>query len=602
MSSATHRPPERMSGRASLASSRISAAVSSTSSNTADQRTSASWLAPTAVSFDSANTRSDGVALRGDSAGTRTSKPASAEAGAGGDHQLPRLVLAQDGVAAAVGARRAAARGACARGGRARASRSARFEPVVDDGALDGDEHLALRAAARLGDEHREVPRAAVRSGGSRRTISAACSRVTARAHPSARGTSSPATRTGASNALPSSRARNASVTSLPVRTTGGAAGTSMRRALSRQMASTMPVSAERVTARASTLGSSAATLPGMASTTSARRSAIDERGRPPHRVRRVLAAAVEPVAPTALPQQRDHRTPGRQLDGPHRDLAQPAHARADVVAHARRSPRRRASRAPRRPAPRPRRPCRRRGRARRGATSTARRVPRRRRGTWRRRRRRRWGSRDRPPRPPPGPAPTRAGGARRRVRPPPARRSAASRSRHRPRTPRRARATLAGEPQERGGELAVEVLGVGDDLVALLTLQATGGDEVLVGVDEQAQEGGAPRRAVGFEDGDLLGRRDVVGLELDVEIEGRVVDARRRDLGRGRAVDRGHRQLAILEGTTVCPRRFGAEYALAPAARLAEAAAPTSVLSRGPSQTHPGAHGGGTAGRRSHG
>ena len=51
-----------------------------------------------------------------------------------------------------------------------------------------------------------------------------------------------------------------------------------------------------------------------------------------------------------------------------------------------------------------------------------------------------------------------------------------------------------------------MEVLGVGDDLVALLTLQATGGDEVLVGVDEQAQEGGAPRRAVGFEDGDLLG------------------------------------------------------------------------------------------------
>ena len=36
-------------------------------------------------------------------------------------------------------------------------------------------------------------------------------------------------------------------MTSLPVRTTGGAAGTSMRRALSRQMASTMPVSAERV-------------------------------------------------------------------------------------------------------------------------------------------------------------------------------------------------------------------------------------------------------------------------------------------------------------------------------------------------------------------
>ena len=81
LSSATHLPPERTSGRASLASSRISAAVSSTSSNTADQRTSASWLAPTAVSFESANTRSIGVAFRVDSSGTRTSKPASASRG-----------------------------------------------------------------------------------------------------------------------------------------------------------------------------------------------------------------------------------------------------------------------------------------------------------------------------------------------------------------------------------------------------------------------------------------------------------------------------------------------------------------------------------------
>ena len=118
-----------------------------------------------------------------------------------------------------------------------------------------------------------------MRSGGSRRTISGACSRVTERDHCSARDTSSPATRVGASNALPSRRARNASVTSLPVRTTGGAAGTSMRRALSRPMASTMPVSAERVTARASTLGSRAATLPGMASTTSASRSGSTSAG-----------------------------------------------------------------------------------------------------------------------------------------------------------------------------------------------------------------------------------------------------------------------------------------------------------------------------------
>ena len=70
-----------MSGRASWASRAMSAAVSSTSSNTADQRTSASWLAPTAVSVSSANTRSDAVGLRRLSAGTRTSNPAAARRG-----------------------------------------------------------------------------------------------------------------------------------------------------------------------------------------------------------------------------------------------------------------------------------------------------------------------------------------------------------------------------------------------------------------------------------------------------------------------------------------------------------------------------------------
>ncbi len=81
LSSATHLPPERMSGRASLARRAMSAAVSSTSSNTADQRTSASWLAPTTVSDASANTRNIGVARRVESSGTRTSKPASARRG-----------------------------------------------------------------------------------------------------------------------------------------------------------------------------------------------------------------------------------------------------------------------------------------------------------------------------------------------------------------------------------------------------------------------------------------------------------------------------------------------------------------------------------------
>ena len=74
-----------------------------------------------------------------------------------------------------------------------------------------------------------------------------------------------------------------------------------------------------------------------------------------------------------------------------------------------------------------------------------------------------------------------------------------------------------------------MHVLGVGDDLVALLAGEAAGRDEVLVGVDEEPEQRGAPGRLVGLEDLELLGRREVVGLELDVEVEGRVVDAARR-------------------------------------------------------------------------
>jgi hypothetical protein len=84
-----------------------------------------------------------------------------------------------------------------------------------------------------------------------------------------------------------------------------------------------------------------------------------------------------------------------------------------------------------------------------------------------------------------------------------------------------------------------VDVLGVGDDHVALLAAQRTGRGEVLVGVEEEAQQRGAPRDLVGLEDGDLFGRGFVVGLELRVEIEGRLVDAWRRSAGRDRRVDR---------------------------------------------------------------
>ena len=81
-SSSTHLPCDRISGRAWLASWEISAAVSSTSSNTADQRTCASWWAPTTDgSLATVSRRSAGEGLRRDSAGTRTSKPAASACG-----------------------------------------------------------------------------------------------------------------------------------------------------------------------------------------------------------------------------------------------------------------------------------------------------------------------------------------------------------------------------------------------------------------------------------------------------------------------------------------------------------------------------------------
>jgi len=67
-----------MSGRAWLASLEISAALSSTSSKTADQRTWASWWAPTTEgSLAIVSSRSAGDGLRRDSAGIRTSNPAA---------------------------------------------------------------------------------------------------------------------------------------------------------------------------------------------------------------------------------------------------------------------------------------------------------------------------------------------------------------------------------------------------------------------------------------------------------------------------------------------------------------------------------------------
>ena len=205
-------------------------------------------------------------------------------------------------------------------------------------------------------------------------------------------------------------------MTSLPVRTTGGAAGTSMRqRAVAADgvdhAGERGPGDGAGVDARIE--GGDAA---GHGIDDVGEAVGVDERGRPAHRVRRVVATR-RAAAASALAQHGHHRASGRELDRPHRDLAQPADTRADVVAHV-------AGTRGDQPAEhladgraRPRRPSRRRGRPRRDGRSRARRALRRRPGTWRPRRRRRWDSPGRPPRRRPGRAPTRAGGARRRAR-----------------------------------------------------------------------------------------------------------------------------------------------------------------------------------------
>ena len=80
---ATQRPPVRMSGRASFARRAMSAAVSSTSSNTADQRTFGELVrtdgrSPTRVDVDAQRRRARALAR---TSGTRTSKPAATRRG-----------------------------------------------------------------------------------------------------------------------------------------------------------------------------------------------------------------------------------------------------------------------------------------------------------------------------------------------------------------------------------------------------------------------------------------------------------------------------------------------------------------------------------------
>ena len=124
----------------------------------------------------------------------------------------------------------------------------------------------------------------------------------------------------------------------------------------------------------------------------------------------------------------------------------------------------------------------------------------------------------------------------------------------------------------------------------------------MLVGVDEEPQQRGPPSRLVGLEDVELFGRGEVVSLELDVEVEGRVVDVWRRMLGGGRAVDRGHRQQAILEGAlqdsrsrgatrskSTAPTAFGPSARMHSSGRSHKCSASTGSLRQGPPSARKG-------------
>ncbi len=117
-----------------------------------------------------------------------------------------------------------------------------------------------------------------------------------------------------------------------------------------------MPVSAERVRARASTLGSSAAHAAGHVVGHLVEPARVDQRRRPAHREGRA-GAALGAAAPLALAQQRDHRPVGGQLDRPDRDVRPTSGRSAPRRRRPGRRPPRPASRGRRRRARRARRP-----------------------------------------------------------------------------------------------------------------------------------------------------------------------------------------------------------------------------------------------------
>ena len=256
----------------------MSSAVSSTSSNSTDQRTFDSWWAPTTESpaIDSANSRSDADGLRRDSAGTRTSKPAASS-------WVPVTVIsshASSWLRYTWPRRSAPGRSSAGNTRSSRASSSASAETALPSArACSIGRSLPLAPGPRTERNH-----APPESGGSSETTSLTRAVVVSGlAHRSMRSETSPAAATGAVNVEPSSRVTKASPTSAIVRASGGGAAKSSMPAAWRTMVSTTAPWTERVTLRGSA-GAMAVTGRGMpsaivataASSTSAGRHVTD--------------------------------------------------------------------------------------------------------------------------------------------------------------------------------------------------------------------------------------------------------------------------------------------------------------------------------------
>ncbi len=280
----------------------MSAAVSSTSSNTADQRTLLSWWAPTTDSpVGSVNIRRPGDGLRLDSTGTRASNPAASSI-------RPETVISSQ---ASVWLRYTCPRRRPPGRSSAGSSRSRRVRSSASGvvARLSVSACSTGRRPPSAPGPSTERNQAPPLSGGSSWTTSRLlrAAPTTGRAQRSRRLETSAPAATGASKPEPSSRVMNASATAAGVCVVGGGAGSSSLPAASRTMASTTALRISRVVLRAS-LGASSAMAPGMAAVSSLEVVGVDERGRPAHGQVQALAGGALRARGASGPRNREPR------------------------------------------------------------------------------------------------------------------------------------------------------------------------------------------------------------------------------------------------------------------------------------------------------